>query len=505
MTTIIMISNNSSVIINNSRDDNCSETTNVKRSQASPTSSTGSSISSRNSFSPTLDQRKHQSSKNNDNNNKNKMIKGMTKKIINKNSCTKNSLSTLESEDSEFNQSSAASTLSSTGGNSSSTSGIANSITYFPSLDEEFEAESFVETSTPVANKQPLHSLRFFVDPTEGSSKKSMTKTTGNQCKNSNYDTRSLDRRRVLLRENLLTIKSPEIDPKAYCTLRRRSLHREHEKLTTGSSSKPSSNNCISNVSLEFPSSSGCSSREFDETHRVRKVVKSVISKETTITEPNIVDESSVVKNNNELVNSNNNCDTSDDDDLSHAEELSYDSSQVTSSEVESLTGSNSNLNSGIVLPTGWHRHPGHHHHHHQVQVQNSNNLGPLDEIVHAEEIEDENCNEIDSEISDHIYSTVVKSKESSESSEGGSSSKNSRHGPRFHSVLRSSRILRRHTTYYHAKQFDSLPPQASTSSLLVSTSSTKPHVHSWHRHKQSRGERERGISTQYQVSIPIF
>ena len=501
MTTIIMISNNSSVIINNSRDDNCSETTNVKRSQASPTSSTGSSISSRNSFSPTLDQRKQ--SKNNDNNNKNHKIMGMTKKIINKNSCTKNSLSTLESEDSEFNQSSAASTLSSTGGNSSSTSGIANSITYFPSLDEEFEAESFVETSTPVANKQPLHSLRFFVDPTN--SKKSMAKSAGNQCKNSNYDTRSLDRRRILLRENLLTIKSPE-DPKAYCTLRRRSLHQEHEKLTTGSS-KPSSNNCISNVSLEFPSSSS-SQREFDETHRVRKVVKSVISKETTIAEPNIVDESSVVKNNNnELVNNhnNNNCDTSDDDDLSHAEELSYDSSQVTSSEVESLTGSNSNLNSGIVLPTGWHRHPGHHHcHAHQV-MQNSNNLGPLDEIVHAEEIEDENCNEIDSEISDHIYSTVVKSKESpSESSEGGSSSKNSsRHGPRFHSVLRSSRILRRHTTYYHAKQFDSLPPQASTSSLLVSTSSTKPHVHSWHRHKQSRGER--GISTQYQVSIPIF
>ena len=452
MTTIIMISNNSSVIINNSRDDNCSEpVTNVKRSQASPTSSTGSSISSRNSFSPKLHHKKQKQE------NTSKITKIVNKS---KSSCTKNSLSTLESEDSEFNQSSAASTLSSTG-NSSSTSGIANSITYFPSLDEEYENEAFVETSTPVnANKQPLHSLRFFVDP----GKKS---TNSNQCKNSSYDTRSLDRRRILPL-NLLTIKPEDSNTKAYCTLRKRTNLKEKVN--------KDSPNCISNVSLEFPHN-----RDFDETHRVRKVVKSQEPEPTE--DPDKSTTESHAKNDTDY--------TSDDDDLSHAEELSYDSSQVTSSEVESLNGSNSNLNSNIVLPTGWHRHPGHHHNH----VQN-NHLGPLDEIVHAEEIED--SNELDSEISDHIYSTVVKKE--TESGEEGANAKNSR--PRFSSVLRSSRILRRHTTYYHAKQFDSLPPQATStsSSLLVSTSSTKPHVHSWHRHKQSRG-----CSAHYQVSIPIF
>ena len=359
---------------------------------------------------------------------------GGNKKIITKTS--KNSLSTLESEDSEFNQSSsAASTLSSTG-NSSSTSGIANSITYFPSLDEE--ESILVETSTPVANKQPLHSLRFFVDPKKSNCKKS-------------YDTRSLDRRR-LLKENLLTIK--EDQTKAYCTLRRRS----DEKLVHSSESSRSlrivaeTSNNISNVSLEFPR---------DE-NRVCRVVKS--SKEQ------VEDESS-----KELVNKNDTFDTSDDDDLSHAEELSY-SSQVTSSEVESLTGSNSNLNSNIVLPTGWHRHPGHHHHHHHP-IQNSANLGPLDEIVQA----DSDSEDPEDNAGDHIYSTVVKKEENGDPPKR----------PRFTSVLRSSRILRRHTTYYHAKQFDSLPPQASSSSM--SMVSTKPHVHSWHRHKQSR--------LQYQVS----
>ena len=145
-----------------------------------------------------------------------------------------------------------------------------------------------------------------------------------------------------------------------------------------------------------------------------------------------------------------------DDDDLSHAEELSY-SSQVTSTSVESLTSSNTNLN--IVLPTGWHRHP-------HMHMHKDPELGPLDEIVNDHDNDDD-----EEPIVEHIYSSVRKS--SKEVTK-----------PRLASaVLRSSRILRRHTTYYHAKQFDSLPPQGSL--MSTSISSNKPHVHSWHRHKK--------------------
>ena len=133
--------------------------------------------------------------------------------------------------------------------------------------------------------------------------------------------------------------------------------------------------------------------------------------------------------------------DTSDEDDLSHAEELSY-SSQVTSTSVESLN-SNSNLNNNICLPTGWHRHPGHHH------VINNNILGPLDEVINADESEEE----------DEIYSTVSKIEEKKVA--------------KFH-----FKIQRRHTTY--VKQFDSLPPQAT---LMSNSSRKQPHVHSWHRY----------------------
>ena len=148
-----------------------------------------------------------------------------------------------------------------------------------------------------------------------------------------------------------------------------------------------------------------------------------------------------------------------DDDDLSHAEELSY-SSQVTSTSVESLTSSNTNLN--IVLPTGWHRHP-------HMHMHKDPELGPLDEIVNDHDNDDEDDD--DEPIVEHIYSSVRKS--SKEVTK-----------PRLASaVLRSSRILRRHTTYYHAKQFDSLPPQGSL--MSTSISSNKPHVHSWHRHKK--------------------
>ena len=185
---------------------------------------------------------------------------------------------------------------------------------------------------------------------------------------------------------------------------------------------------------------------------------------------------------------------TSDDDDLSHAEELSSfneDSSSSTSN--ESLnSGGAGNLN---VLPTGWHRHP----HIHQVPAPS---LGPVDEIIDDGAVEeDEDDDEDDDGLAEHIYSSVVKPQRgnpaaSAASAVGGlieaaNSANGANRKPRFTSVLRSSRIMRRHTTYYNAKQFDSLPPQGTNSSMIMSTSSSssscqrKPHVHSWHhRHR---------------------
>ena len=148
----------------------------------------------------------------------------------------------------------------------------------------------------------------------------------------------------------------------------------------------------------------------------------------------------------------------------------------------------------------GWHRHPhmhsmqhqkhNHHHQHHHQDQTPLETLGPLDEIVNDED---------DGQpTTEHIYSSVrKKSSEATATSgnidgggsvmTGGGVSNNDKHRPRLTSaVLRSSRILRRHTTYYHAKQFDSLPPQGSTSLMSTSiTSYNKPHVHSWHRHKK--------------------
>lgn len=253
------------------------------------------------------------------------------------------------------------------------------------------------------------------------------------------------------------TVHEKHEQTNTYCTLRRRSTDIKKEY--------------ISNVRLDFPAaasaaannSSSCSIiDDHQDPHRVRKLVKSAESSteeplplqlssssvsETTKSETRSskevgkIDDAQESKNNTDY--------TSDDDDLSHAEELSY-SSQVTSTSVESL---NSNHNAqNIVLPTGWHRHPHHGYHH-----SNQSSLGPLDEIVHAEtDDEDED-----------IYASVMKN--DSTLTTGKS---------RYNSVLRSSRITRRHTTY--VKQFDSLPlPQAT----LMSTNGHKPHVHSWHRH----------------------
>ena len=146
------------MIINNSRDEDDEVDNNEhdgepivrsvnKNRHHSPTNSLESPPSSRSSFSPIM---------------KTTMV--MTKlKANNTKHNYKNSLSSIEDSEMELNHSSAASTLSSTG-NSSSTSGIANSITYFPSLDEEDQNK--LEISTP-DNKKP-HSLRFFVNPNSG-------------------------------------------------------------------------------------------------------------------------------------------------------------------------------------------------------------------------------------------------------------------------------------------------------------------------------------------------
>lgn len=439
MTTIIMISNNSSVIINNSRDNDDLEEENlknVKRSQASPTSSAGS----RDSFSP-----------------------GFVPKSTKIRRNYKNSLSTLESsEDSELdlNQSSAASTLSSSTGNSSSTSGIcANSITYFPSLDEE-QLEN-LETSTPGSGQNKTHSLRFFVNPSSGKidiktspvSKKVSSSASFRMIggpgsdlnlNQRNYDTRSLDRRRKIpppqpLVNSALVIKdkltsSSTTTTAYYCTLR-------------STTRKPSQSN-DNNVKI-----CPVTSVRLDDENCVRKLVKSAAD-----FEPEQQQQQKQQPENNKNKNENNEDTsdfTSDEDDLSHAEVLS-DSSQATSTSVESLTG-DSNLNSNIVLPTGWHRHPGSHRH----PVFHVSHLGPLDEIVH-----DEGGQMPELEVEEHIYSTVMKPK-------------------RLSSVLRSSRILRRHTTYYHAKQFDSLPANGNLASKI--SHSSKPHVHSWHRHKQQQ------------------
>ena len=642
MTTIIMISNNSSVIINNSNEDedvgenktavaskassaasaveraalakaaqqqnsnhnsnnqnisnnnnrSNSKITSPRPSQSSPVSSSNSSISS---FSPTpIKKCKNKSmtsiiANGNGNSNGHGDVSSVspvsaTKMQLSKmtNKMSKNSLSTLESEDSDlFNQSSsAASTLSSTG-NSSSTSGIANSITYFPSLDEE--ESNIMETSTP-ANK---HHLRFFVNPKQ-------------------YNTRSLDRRKLrghssgsssgksslvtindndILREKSETKNQPNpatpimmetvMQPTManYCTLRRRSsdLIKNKTKIEY-----------ISNVRLDFPSgSSGSSGRGHSnsstsssstssiktdqplqvsttksptatsstmqagttaattkehasellpdqtnsdglqdpaaapspqrEQHRVRKLVKSA-ELQASLQEPSqssIQSLPEVVKSIHASIEeqsttkcsqmNNKNAETttdytSDDDDLSHAEELSSfneDSSSSTSN--ESLnSGGAGNLN---VLPTGWHRHP----HIHQVPAPS---LGPVDEIIDDGAVEeDEDDDEDEDGLAEHIYSSVVKPPRgnpaaSATSAVGGlieaANITGANRKPRFTSVLRSSRIMRRHTTYYNAKQFDSLPPQGTNSSMIMSTSSSsasscqrKPHVHSWHhRHR---------------------
>ena len=154
-----MISNNSSVIINNSRDEDDEVDNNEhdgepivrsvnKNRHHSPTNSLESPPSSRSSFSPIM---------------KTTMVMTKLKANNNPKHNYKNSLSSIEDSEMELNHSSAASTLSSTG-NSSSTSGIANSITYFPFLDEEDQNK--LEISTP-DNKKP-HSLRFFVNPNSG-------------------------------------------------------------------------------------------------------------------------------------------------------------------------------------------------------------------------------------------------------------------------------------------------------------------------------------------------
>ena len=248
------------------------------------------------------------------------------------------------------------------------------------------------------------------------------------------------------------------------------------------------------------------------EQHRVRKLVKS--AELQALQEPS---QSSIIQSLPEVVKSihasieeqstskcsqmnNKNAETttdytSDDDDLSHAEELSSfneDSSSSTSN--ESLnSGGAGNLN---VLPTGWHRHP----HIHQVPAPS---LGPVDEIIDDGAVEeDEDDDEDDDGLAEHIYSSVVKPPRGNPSAsaasavggliEAASSATGANRKPRFTSVLRSSRIMRRHTTYYNAKQFDSLPPQGTNSSMIMSTSSSsasscqrKPHVHSWHhRHR---------------------
>jgi hypothetical protein len=490
-----MISNNSSVIINNSRDEDEVEDNDhgpsVKRSQASPTSSTtSSSPSSRASFSPTpptyvINHPPHPTG-------------GMSKKSHHNHHKTKinmrsykTSLSTLESDSeiSDLNQSSAASTLSSTG-NSSSTSGIANSITYFPSLDEED-----VVTSTPV--EAPPHSLRFFVNPASGrvdiksspssnklssaASFRISTITASNHHRG--YDTRSLDRRKLRQKSSMLVTIKDNLDYKAptYCTLRRGSTadvvvnqdHRVSSKVEAVNISSLTSN--VLDAANFSTAAADDSNKVEQQHHRVRKLVKSVDEQETLHSSENIIIANLLEasnKNNDSVSNTNIDEYTSDDDDLSHAEELSY-SSQVTSTSVESLTSS-TNLSPNVqsVLPTGWHRHPGPLFHH---PVQPS--LGPLDEIHDDDEEDLEDGH-------DH-YSSVVKKEAAAASNKR----------PRFSSVLRSSRILRRHTTYYHSKQFDSLPPQASMS-VTSSTSRPKPHVHSWHRrHRQS-------TNTKHQVSI---
>ena len=117
-----------------------------------------------------------------------------------------------------------------------------------------------------------------------------------------------------------------------------------------------------------------------------------------------------------------------------------------------------------------------------------SPSLGPLDEIIDDgdDEAEDEQDDDDEEEESEHIYSSVVKVPRDRETSVD---TNDSRRQPRFTSVLRSSRIMRRHTTYYNAKQFDSLPPQATMSLSTASSSSfsRKPHVHSWHHRHGNR------------------
>ena len=577
-------SNNQNISNNNNRSSSNSKLTSPRPSQSSPVSSSNSSISS---FSPTpIKKCKNKSmtsiiANGNGNSNGHGDVSSVspvsaTKMQLSKmtNKMSKNSLSTLESEDSDlFNQSSsAASTLSSTG-NSSSTSGIANSITYFPSLDEE--ESNIMETSTP-ANK---HHLRFFVNPKQ-------------------YNTRSLDRRKLRGHSNgsssgkssLVTINDNDIlreksetknqpNPAAmetvmqptmanYCTLRRRSSdliknktkieYISNVRLDFPSGSSGSSGRGHSNSSTSSSSTSTGSSIKTDqqplqvsttksptatstmqgtteatkehapellpdqtnsdglqdpapppqrEQHRVRKLVKSAElqalqepSQSSIQSLPEVVKSihASIEEQSTSKCSQMNNKNaetttdyTSDDDDLSHAEELSSfneDSSSSTSNESLNSNGAG-NLN---VLPTGWHRHP----HIHQVPAPS---LGPVDEIIDDGAVEEDEDDDEDEDGAEHIYSSVVKPPRGNPAVSAASAvglieaanSAGANRKPRFTSVLRSSRIMRRHTTYYNAKQFDSLPPQGTNSSMIMSTSSSssscqrKPHVHSWHhRHR---------------------
>ena len=318
------------------------------------------------------------------------------------------------------------------------------------------------------------------------------------------YDTRSLDRRKHKRQLSSL-VKIDTIDNAAavdgnlfkdamYCTLRRRptevkitsphfpsldDAHRvrkvvkstdtdededclEEEEDLARSEQEANSTKLPSKNSVAASSNASSSHLQTQQSSSSSSSSSSTASSSSSDVIKNPVSASASSSSNQNNVETDYN--TSDEDDLSHAEELSY-SSHVTSTSVESLTSSNTNLN--IVLPTGWHRHP--HMHMHQDP-----DLGPLDEIVNDED---------DGEpTTEHIYSSVRKKEVIAE---GGCASGIDKRPRLASAVLRSSRILRRHTTYYHAKQFDSLPPQGSLMSTSISPSNSKPHVHSWHRHKQ--------------------
>ncbi len=478
-----MISNNSSVIINNADHKNESNgKSKSKLGSTSPTSSTSSlpsspcSRSSSSSLSPTPDASFKPLLP--------EKVRNSGQKISRKSGKNRNSLS-----DCDLTSTSTTSTLSSQ--NSSSTSGIANSITYFPSLDEEggggtsgssgddvtsgssdvtsgHDSDVKVVTSTPVCpdnndiganvletgvsatnsiNKN--HSLRFFVNPASGKVDLKASPIKNRPVKS--YDTRSLDRRRLYRKPSLVEIKEKPVHGTSnmanYCTLSRGGGDRNRK--------------CLSN---------------FTE-HKVRMTVeKPEVKIKTGNSDTEIED---VAEN-----GCTTDCTSDDGDDLSHAEELL---STLETTSVESLTSGSGGGGRGCgnscrresILPTGWHRHPGM-----PLSALSTGspffNLGPL-------EIEEDLIHNADSEAEEAQYSTIVKKNQ------------------QFHQAKTgySSRIIRRHTTYYYnARQFDSLPPQGTnntatlsscSNSILTSRSAetgggkiTKPHVHSWHRHKSS-------------------